>query len=174
MFDYKNKTKKAFTLVETLLYIALVGILLTSIVTFLSAILATESKNEAIFEVDQQATFVIDKVTDTIRNAEAINSPSAGSNGNSLSLEMANASEDPTVFSLNGGIMEITEGSSGSIPISTNNVTISGLTFYNLTPPSSPDAQSVKFVFTVTFNSSSGRQESNYTQTYHAAATIRE
>lgn len=169
-----HKMKNAFTLLETLLYFALVGIIMVSIATFLSAIIATESKNEAIFEVDQQAQFAIQRMVDTIRNAESINSPALGTNNSSISLQMAAAGNNPTILSANGTSIEITEGSSAAVPLTTDAVDVTGLTFYNATDAGSPEAEVVRIEFTLSYNNNLNSGENDFTQTYYATATLRE
>lgn len=172
----KNNTafKKAFTLVETLLYIALVAIILLSLTTFMSAILATQSKTEAIFEVDQQSTLAVQRITEAIRNANSINAPAAGNSSSTLSLSSEALGENPTVFSLNSNKIYITLGLNSPVELTTDNVIITNLTFKNMTPVGTPDAQSIKFSFTASYNSTAGGSENNYTQVFHGAATVRE
>lgn len=168
------RTKNAFTLVETLLYIALVSIILLSLTTFMSAIISTQSKNEAIFEVDQQATLAMQRITEAIRNADNINSPGIGASSSTLSLASTTVGENPTIFNLNSNKIYVTLGVNSPVELTTENVIITNLTFKNMTPVGSPDAQSIKISFTASYNSSSGGAENNYTQVFHGAATVRE
>lgn len=69
------KKNKGTTLIEFLIYITIVGIILTAAGAIFLNVLFGKAKLMSIEEVSQNGRLSIEKMADTIRNAEAINSP---------------------------------------------------------------------------------------------------
>ncbi len=72
---YPLNPQSGSTLIEFLIYIALVGVLLTVAGAIAFNIFFGKAKLGAIEEVSQNARFSIEKMVNAIGNAEAINSP---------------------------------------------------------------------------------------------------
>ena len=164
------KQTKGFTLVEVLLYLAVVGSILLAVCLFLSLLLTARVKNQTMTEVEQQGEFVMRTIMSAVQNAESLNLPAPGSSGSELSLS-SYTGQNPVVFSQNAGAVEISEG--GSIPVSLTapNVAVSNLSFTNL--PAAGPGGSIRAQFTLTFNSQSSAQEYVYSQVFENAATLR-
>ncbi len=167
---WKFKTK-GNTLLELLLYISMYAIIMLSVTGLLVTLLQLRVKNHAISEVDQQGVQIMQTITQAIRNSDAINSPTPGTNTQTLSLDVASAPEDPTVFSISNNVMQITEGAGSAIPLSNNLVTVSGLTFENLARPDTLGI--VRVQFTVSFINNEGRNEYSYTKTFIGTASLK-
>lgn len=161
-----------FTLIELLLYIATASILLLAISSF--AILLSESrlKHRSISEVEQQGHFIMEVITQAVRNAESVTSPTIGSVGSSLTLDVVDSSLDPTVFALSSGTMQIQEGSTATTAdLSSSTVQVSDLTVTNLSREDT--SATVEISFTVSTVNPSGRNEFDFTQTFTSSATVR-
>jgi prepilin-type N-terminal cleavage/methylation domain-containing protein len=91
--------QRGYTLVELLLYLAILGVLMGSVTVFLGSALAVRVKNQSIAEVEQQGALLMDTITQAIRNADSITSPATGASGDTLTLAMASAGVNPTIFS---------------------------------------------------------------------------
>lgn len=89
-----------YTLIELLLYMAIIGSLLTAITLFLGVVVDARVKNQTISKVNDQGASVIDSITQTIRNATSITAPAAGASGSSLTLVVPTGSLSPTVYSV--------------------------------------------------------------------------
>lgn len=87
-----------FTLIELLLYISIVGSLLIAVSLFFATTADARIKSQSIAEVNQQGTLAMDYILQTIRNADAINTPATGASASSLSLAVPTASLSPTIF----------------------------------------------------------------------------
>lgn len=94
---------QGFTLLELLLYIAIVGSLLIAITGFYAMVAESRIKNQTISEVNQQGAAVMETITQAIRNANTITSPAVGASGSTLNLAMPTAGGNPTIFDLSGG-----------------------------------------------------------------------
>ncbi|MBN1778639.1 MAG: prepilin-type N-terminal cleavage/methylation domain-containing protein [Candidatus Buchananbacteria bacterium] len=164
--------KKGFTLIELLLYVAISSFLLLVISVFLSILLQSRIKNQVIAEVDQQGVQIIQIITQAIRNADIINSPTQGVNSTSLSLNTYNVGNNPTVFSLNSGVVRMTEGAGIAVDLNNSRVAVSNLSFYNLARTDTPGL--IRISFDLTYINSSGRNEYDFSRTFYASAAVRQ
>lgn len=162
---------KGFTLIELIVYISLVSVMLLGIASFTKIILQTRIRNQVITETEQQGIQIAQILTRVIRNAENITTPTAGNNAGSLTLDVSDISQDPTVFSLNGGIINIKEGTGNQINLNNSRVEAHDLAFQNLSRPDTPGI--IKFGFSLDYNNQSGRPEYNYSRTFYGSISLR-
>ena len=163
--------RKGYTLIELLLYVGIsAGVLLVS-TFFLQAMLESRIKNQTIDEVEQQGLQVIQLITQTIRNAENITSPIIGSSSSSLTLDVSDVVDDPTIFDMSSGTIRITEGSGSAISLTNSRVTASSLLFQNLSRLETPGVIRVSFI--LTHVNVLGRQEYDFSKTFYASASLR-
>ncbi len=167
----QSRKQKGFTLIELVLYLALASILLLTVVTFLGVLLQSRVKNQTIAEVEQQGAQIMQLVTQTIRNAEGVNSPGQGASATSTSLNVVSAANDPTVFDLSGGVLRITEATSTPVSLNSSRVSVSGLTFENFSRSNTPGT--LRIQFTMTYVNPGGINEYDYSRTFRASATLR-
>ena len=160
-----------FTLIELLLYVVVASSVLFLSTFFISTLLESRVKNQTIAEVEQQGFHIMQIITSTIQNAEDITSPSAGNTSTSLTLDVIETSDDPTVFDLDGGILRITEGSNDPIDLTNTNVTVSNLSFENNSRSDTPGVVNVSF--TVERVNATGRYEYDFVKTFYAGASLR-
>lgn len=163
--------RSGFTLIELLLYVTLAGIMLTATSVFLAEILESRVRNQAINEVEGTARHIIQTITQTLRNAEAVNSPSIGASSSSLSLNVLAAPNDPTIFDLSSGVLRVAEGAGAPVALNGILVTVSSLTFYNLSRSSTPGT--VRAEFTLAHRNPENREEYDYSKTFYASGTLR-
>lgn len=168
----KKLSPAGFTLVELLLYVSIASIILLITSLFLFTLLESRIKNQTIAEVEQQGLQVMQLVTQTARNSEAITSPAVGTSASSLTLDVVAAGSDPTTFDLSSGVIRITEGAGTATALTNSRVTASALTFQNLSRASTPGT--VRIQFTLTAVNPSGRNEYNFAKTFIASASLRQ
>lgn len=122
--QHKLRTGKSggYTLIELLLYVALSGMVLTSLVYFFGTITEARVKNQTVSEVNEQGAALMDQITQTIRNATAITSPTVGNAGASLTLTVPTAGLSPTIFDATGAILGYTGDGDGSDSGQSNNM----------------------------------------------------
>ncbi len=166
-----KQNKKGFTLVELLLYVGLSAILLLVISLFLTTMLAARAKQQTITEVEAQAMQMMQIITQSIRNAEGINSPLAGESASTLSLSMSDAQNNPTDFNMNQNTLQITEGSQSSINLSNTGIHITNFTVQNLSRNDTSGL--VRISFDVNYNNESGRSEYNYNKSFNTSVSLR-
>lgn len=167
----QRKSLTGFTLVELLLYLGLAAIMVLVIATFFGTMLEARVQNQVIAEVESQGATVLQRITQTIRNADNITSPAIGASASSLTLDMVPIGIDPTVFNLASGVIRITEGAGSAVALTNSRVTVSALTFRNLSRISTPGT--IRIQFTLTYVNPSNRQEYNYARTFYGSASLR-
>ena len=140
-----NSNQKGFTLIELLLYITLASAILFVTSMFAISLLEARVKNQTIATVDQEGNQAMAIITQTLRNATAINSPTIGTDSAVLSLNTGVAGKDPTVFDLSSGVIRMTEGANPPVALTSNLVIISNLNFRNLSRPGTPGNVDVTF-----------------------------
>lgn len=164
--------QKGFTLLELLLYIATSAAILLVISGFLSVLLRARIKNQTVADVEAQGQAVMRLMTQTVRNSATISSPAQGASAASMSLNTYTPATSPTVFDLSAGVIRIKEGAAAEIPITNSRVTVSGVSFQNLSRTGSPGT--IRIQFTLTRVNSSGRNEYDYAKTFTSSASLRQ
>jgi len=161
-----------FTLVELLLYVAISGVILLVTTMFLQTLLESRIKNQTIAEVEQQGIQVMQIITQTVRNADVLNSPTIGASATSLSVNTYTAGNNPTVFDLSGGVIRIKEGAGSAIALTNARVTVSDLNFQNLSRSGTPGT--IRISFTLSHVNPSGRNEYAFSKVFTGSATLRQ
>lgn len=162
--------KNGFTLIELLLYVSIIGVVILGASSYLSLLQHQSVRTRVIRETEEQALSAMQAMTQVIRNATAIQSPAAGNSASSSSVSVSSPSLSPTVFSLQSGAIFMQEGTASAVPLTTNRIIISGLTFSNL---SATAPGTLRIQFTAAYNNPDGMPEYTYTKTSTASATLR-
>lgn len=95
--------QKGYTLIELLLYVSIIGSLLTAVSMYFGTSTEARVKNQSIAEVNQQGALAMEHIVRTVRGADSITSPAAGVISNTLTLAVPTGALSPTIFSLNDG-----------------------------------------------------------------------
>jgi type II secretory pathway pseudopilin PulG len=152
--------KKAFTLIEVILYLAIAGSMILAIAGFLTVALQARARYQAVSEVGQQGTFIMSVLAQNVRGALAINSPADGQQDSSLSLTVPGAQDNPVVFAATNGTLTETVGSSAAYNLSSGQISVSNLEFSNLSPTGGPGL--VRVSFTLAFSGLTNYQANFY------------
>jgi len=167
------KNKKAFTIIELIIYIALLSIFISAAILFSWDIIYGKVKSNTQQEVTQNLRFTSRRILSEIRNAYFINSVSASE----ICLVSLDPSRNPTRIYLNSGQINIAWGGGttdctnmlNDAPLTSNDLTASNLTFTNLS--SSPETLNIKFI--ITLESTGERVEFKEIQSISSSAEIR-
>lgn len=176
MFDFKKNrkiidNKRAFTLVEVLLYMSIVSVLILIMSAFLFLLLQGKTKFSIISEVNDQGLRATQTIAQTIREANSITLPAQGANGQVLTLAMTDGAKDPTVIDSGGTNLQIKEGLGATTPITNSRVVVSNLSFTNVSRPNSPGTVMVQF--TISADNQSGRNEYDFSQDFYVSVSLR-
>ena len=167
--------KKGFTLVETLIYVAIFALVSTALISFILNILNIHAKNYVEQEVEANARMALDIISGRIRAASDINIGTSvfGSDPGLISLAMADVSKNPTIIDLSAdnGTLRIKEGTSAYVNLTSSGVKITNLVFTHLSQTALRD--NIRVEITVEYNNSSGDKEYQFAQTLQTAINLR-
>lgn len=168
----KNFSKKinGFTLIEFLIYFFILGIILVVTGATMFNIISSKVKLETVQETTQNARTAMELIADRVRNAQSMSDPAGGATGSTLVLTMEDAAKNPTVFDVVSGVLQITEGSSSPVAITSEQVQAT----FSVTNVSYPDAPgSVRVMLTIASSDVTGRREYTSTENFYTTVTIR-
>ncbi len=154
-----------FTLLETLIYSALLGLILFAISSFGLLISAMNQRNFVMSEVHNSARLAKEVISRKIRESKSIVSPVLGNNSNQLVVE--NFSGSTETINLTNGIIQIDNGQ--ILDITSENILISDLSFVNL---GNSEVDSIKFSYSVAYKKNSSA-EFDYGLDLESAVTVR-
>jgi len=104
-----TRNRPAFSLLETMLFLAIVAIMSSTLVGVLIASQDARVRQQSIAALEQRGTQVILQITRRIRRSEAILTPAATRTGGILAVQSGLNSEFPTVFTVSGGNLLMVE-----------------------------------------------------------------
>lgn len=124
----KSKIQNGFTLIELIIYIALVSIFITGTIFFAWDVVYGREKTYQQQIVEQNGRSALARISYETRRAKNIQSVSA----NQIVL---NNEDSTTTIALSEGVIQITIGDVGPYNLTSNEVEVINLTFLNLTSP---------------------------------------
>lgn len=152
-----------FTLIEIILYIAIIAVFLVSVSYFALEILSGKAKVQASQEVQQNVRFVLEVMTQKIRGSENgidVEDSNFGSHPGRLHLEMGTGSSDDIIFYLDSSRLVMQEGTDGEATsnyLTSDEVSVDNLVFTNLSETGTPG--NIKIDLTVSFVNPSGAKQ---------------
>ncbi len=167
-----TKRTHGYTLIELLLYISMIGILLSAVTVFFATTADARIKNQTISEVNDQGAYVMDYIAQTIRNATDITAPTIGTSSASLTLTVPTGSLSPTIFSLNGTTLQVKEGTATAVSLTSSKVQVTAFTIKNLSRSSTNGLVQVSFALARI--NSGGRNEYDYQRTFTTSVALRQ
>ncbi len=102
--------RRASTMVELMLYLALLGLVISSVMPLLFMSAEDRLLQQTIAVVEENGTQALQNLTLRIRNAERIVSPTPGNTASVLVLQTASGATNPTVIGSSSGSIVIIEG----------------------------------------------------------------
>jgi Tfp pilus assembly protein PilE len=153
---------RGFTLVETLVYIALFGILVGGFVVSAYNLFESNDRNQTKAMLQQEKEFVIGKINWALSSAKTVTTPAAGASGASLSV--TNYDNSVITMGLVSGAVTV-----GGAPITNSNVIVSNLVFIH-TYAGGTNPDSVEAGFTIRAMTPDGK---SVTQTASTTRYIR-
>jgi len=166
---------RGFSLIETIIYVAIIGGVMLAFVNFALSISSSSNKTFVVQEVQANARLSVQTISQKIRASSGINVDSSvfGIDPGVLSLIMASNALNPTIISLNSndGSLQIKEGNNDATTITSKNVIISNLVFSNLSASST--RENIGIDLTVGYASSSDINLT-FSQNISTAVSVRE
>lgn len=168
-----NKIEWGFSLIELILYVALLVIIVTSLVVFGVNVVLIRSKVRVEQEVITNARLVSKRINYEIRNASGVNSVGM----NSISLASTDAARNPIVISFINGRVTVGWGSVGNCPttapcfLTSNDVTVQSLQFADMSSGTAP--KSIKYEVVVKSELAGASKTYYYKQYATGSAEVR-
>jgi len=159
-----KKNLRGETLIELLAYIGIATIVLGAIMSSQSLILRARQRFAAASQVEEQAMIIMSTIGHTIRNSGALSTPTNGLTAPSLHVTTDVPATTPTVISLSGTTLQMTEGTGAAIALTPPTVKTASLSFQNISDPSTPGIVQVKFTLTTSYS-----QGGTYSHSYQAS-----
>lgn len=123
-----KNNNKGYTLIEQLIYLALVAAIAIIFTSFTADVVRTSVKALAIKEVNQSARILMAQISQEIKTAKQINSIS------SSQLSLTNYNNTTVVFEYDSANYLVTfNNGSGAVPISNDSVRVTSFSFNELT-----------------------------------------
>lgn len=168
------QNKRGVTLLESVVYIAIVSAVLVAMAVWMIDLLRVRAKNQVVSEVQYNARLIQDRLSEAVRHAEGVNigSSSFSVDPGVLSLDMVDLAADPTVFSLSqdDGLLQVSVAGGGETLITTDAIQVTNFVFTNLT--SSEDLGIIQVEFTVKAVNDSGAPFYDYEESFQTAIRI--
>lgn len=122
---------RGFTLLEFILYFALISIVVGMVAAFAVDMVKTRAKTAAIAEVEQNMRFGMQRILGSVRQATKLNVGASNFDAATgvLSVDMPDAAVSPTVFDLANGVLRIKEGAGAAVPLTSSGVRVTSLRF---------------------------------------------
>ncbi len=168
---YNLQPSRGFTLIETLIYVVIFSMVVGTLIAFALSMNSSRLRAQVMLEVNGQGTSMVRTITQAVRNSTGINAPTAGNTTSSLALATGVSGTNPTVFSVAGETLYVTEGTGSPIALTNNKVKVTNLVFTNLSRASTPGV--VQARFTLSNTASATRVEQQYSVDFYGTAGIR-
>lgn len=156
------KNSQGLTLIEIIIYVAILGLISTAFMTMSINMLSLKTKSISQQEIGSNLRFISQKINYEIRNAKSISATTASS----IILTLSDSARNPTIFDLNNGNIRMGFGSVGNCPttnpciLNSNDVNISAFSITNLSAGDS-STQNVRYKITGNYINNSNRAEFN-------------
>ncbi|MEK7630790.1 MAG: prepilin-type N-terminal cleavage/methylation domain-containing protein [Patescibacteria group bacterium] len=162
--------RRAFTLIEIIIYLAIIGMIAVTLVLFSISVSTSRGKAEVVSEVQSNARFALDIMRQKIRRASGINIAASTFNSPQgvLSVVMPNASEN-TVFNLDNGRLRMTVGINPAEFLTSDEIEVTDLRFVNLTDGA---RENIRIFMTFRYKNA-GSVEYQYEYSVESAMSIR-
>lgn len=141
----KHSYKRAFTIIELLLYMAIMSIMLTVLANTFTSIVEVQLESEANSEVEQDGNYIFSRFLYDIPRASSVTTPSSlGGTASSLTISIDG---NAYTYAVNNNNLEITTPS-GTDVLNSVNTTVSGVSFLRL--GKSGGKHSIRLTYTIT------------------------
>lgn len=173
MENQNIKTTNGFTLIETIIYMGIIGAVLSSFMGFGTTLSGLRNRAMAMEEVQASTYFTMDLIARKIRQAKSVDAPAKGSASNVLRLVMPDINSTIVTFATNtDGILEMTEGAGDGIAIASRLIEFTDLSFTNLGEGSGKD--SVKIEMSSMFKNDDNMIEFDYSENIQATVNTKD
>jgi len=135
------KNRASTTLIEILVYFAILALFLTAAFSFALQIVNISELSSRMYELESQSAFIQEKMKTAILTAESVDTVNSlfDSDAGVLSLTMSDVGSNPTIFSFSDGQILMQEGANPAEPLHSSFLEVSSLRFHRITYDKTPD-----------------------------------
>lgn len=127
-----KKQHTGFTLIETIIYIGILAIIISTSLLTVYSILITAGK----FRLDQNLSatqkFMIQKMSWVLQSVSAVNIPDANTSAATLSVNKYNFNQNPLVVDAVNGILRLKVGANAPVNISASGTRMTNVVFEHI------------------------------------------
>lgn len=156
---FNSKKRRGFTLIETLIYTAIISIIISSFILILYNIVQSVDRTTRNVDLVEQKQFLIQKIDWVLQSVSVVNTPTAGDSAASISVNKINYALNPVVVSAQNGVLRISEGGGADISLTPTGVVVSNLNFIH-----TATANETSIKFTATISNSATSTNISYTK----------
>ncbi len=143
------KYQKGITLIEAIIYIAIIALVLVGFTSYVLSASLNREKIYVISEVNANSVNLLDSIKSRIYQADSIDFNNSDLNGNPglLQLNMLDVTKNPTIITIdeNDNSLIIKEGADPFYKVTNDKVEVSDLVFTDLTKVGTKDTIQVEF-----------------------------
>lgn len=167
------KNKKGLTLVELIIYVLVVGVILTAIILYAVDVIGAQTKAKSYQEIQYNARFAMRRIVNEIRRADDLNVDSSifGVHPGALSIGNNDPSKDPILFDLVNNRLRMTQGGTEYF-LTSGKVEVTSLVFENLSIANR--TKNIKISINIAHRNPENREEFDANFTIDSTAVIRE
>jgi len=158
--SYSFNSRKAFTLIEILIYLGIFAIIAGTLTGILNSVVRIQTRELAGNEVSQQMNFVMSTIQRLVRESSKIEME-AGASGSAINLRMASSTLDPTLIFASGTMVYLQQGTGEAAPLTNSKVKVDNLTFKKYSQYPGHDVVQVNL--TMSYNTANPQQQSSQT-----------
>lgn len=176
---FSLRNQHGTTLVELLVVTGLFVIVGGLAIGFFLSAFTGGAKAKANIEAQENARFAMQRVVYEIRRSRGIEVTSdfgvnlATTSGTTLDLDMTDALRDPTTFQVAGGVLQMQQGTGGFVDLTSDDVTVTNLTFDNRTTGNGR-SRHIKMILTVTHPDPTGAEAIEIVYTLQTTVELRD
>jgi Tfp pilus assembly protein PilW len=172
IFSPSTNTATGFTLVEVILYIALLVTIVGTILGAFFALTSNYAGSSRMRAVEEEGRYVLQYIEQRTRNAESASNIDSGESANTLTLQFADSSISPMEFSVSDQSLVVTEDGGSEIELTSNHVVVTDAVFENRSP--SADHDTIRLKLNLEAAKHTLTTGETYTQTFRGSAHVRD
>ena len=149
-FSLFTRASRGFSVIETLIYVAILGAVVSTAIYFLANTFKTYSKIYAQKEVAVNIQYALDMLTEEIRFSKNIYSPTSAFDQDNGQISVETSQNPPTGettafidFYLDNGRIYMKKEGQDTLPLTSNQVKINKLKFTLLNPANAPEGTQI-------------------------------
>jgi len=168
IMQYKDRLLTGFSIIEFLIYIAILTIAIAAMGLVVSNVFRVGARTDVVQEVNHNGRFTMQRIGQAVRESSGIKTE-----GNRLELSFEDPAKNPTVFDVSSeGKLRIKEGNGGDIELTTSRVVVDKLVFKKVSDDS-VRVDSVRVEMNISFDNPQDLPEYEFKSFFTSSFTLK-